>query len=111
MQNPFPYIVRIQKGGKASGTGAKGEKVMQAILEQNNIAERLIDRTAGAFGEKIGLVAKLFGCKHKALTRPFTNNDKSYRACLECGARTEFDTQSFRTLGTFYYPPSVTSRP
>ena len=89
----------------------KGEKVMQAILEQNTIAERLIDRTAGAFGEKIGLVAKLFGCKHKSLTRPFTNNDKSYRACLECGARTEFDTQSFKTLGTFYHPPSVTSRP
>ncbi len=84
---------------------------MQAILEQNMIAERLIDRTAGAFGKKIGILQKVFGCRHKSLTRPFKSNDKSYRVCLECGARTEFDTQSFKTLGTFYYPPSVTSRP
>jgi len=84
---------------------------MQAILEQNIIAERLIDRTADAFGKKIGIVAKLFGCRHRTLTRPFTNKDRSYRSCLECGARTEFDTQNFQTLGTFYYPPSVTSRP
>ena len=84
---------------------------MQAILEQNIIAERLIDRTADAFGEKIGLLAKLFGCRHKTLTRPFTSKRKTYRSCLECGARTEFDTESFKTLGTFYYPPSVSSRP
>ena len=84
---------------------------MQAILEQNVIAERLINRTVDAFGKKIGFMGKIFGCKHKSLTRPFTSNAKSYRSCLRCGARTEFDTQSFKTLGTFYHPPSVTSRP
>jgi hypothetical protein len=84
---------------------------MQAILEQNVIAERLIDRTVDAFGKKIGLVGRLFGCRHQSLTRPFTSRKGSYRSCLECGARTEFDTQSFKTLGTFYHPPSVTSRP
>ena len=83
------------------------KKFMQGILEQNTIAERLIDRTAAQFGKKIGIVAKLFGCKHKRLSRPFTNRHGSYRACIECGARTEFDINSFKTLGTFYYPPSV----
>lgn len=84
---------------------------MQAVLEQNTIAERLIDRTTDAFGAKIGLMARLFGCQHQRLTRPFTSRKGSYRTCLECGARAEFDIESFTTLGTFYYPPSVTSRP
>lgn len=80
---------------------------MQTILEQNRIAERVINRTNGSFGKKIGFVGKLFGCWHKALSRPFTSKESSYRVCLDCGARAKFDTQSFRTLGTFYYPPSV----
>ena len=80
---------------------------MQEVFEQNTIAERLIDRTVGSFGSKIGLFGKLFGCWHRKLTRPFTNRKGSYRACLNCGARRAFDTKSFRTLGTFYYPPSV----
>ena len=84
---------------------------MQAILEQNMIADRLIDRTNSAFGKKIGLAVRLLGCRHRQLTRPFTNDKGSYRACLNCGARKEFDIKSFKTLGTFYYPPSVSSRP
>ncbi len=80
---------------------------MQTLLEQNRIAERVITRTIGTFGKKIGFVWKLFGCWHKSLSRPFTSKENSYRVCLDCGARAEFDTQSFKTLGTFYYPPSV----
>ena len=84
---------------------------MQAILEQNLIAERLINKTQGTFGTKIGLFGQIFGCWHKQLSRPFTNKIGSYRACLNCGARKEFDIKSFKTLGIFYYPPSVASRP
>ena len=83
---------------------------MQGILEQNMIAERVNDRTNGSFGRKIGVFGKLFGCWHKELTRPFTTKKGSYRSCLNCGARKEFDTKNFKTLGTFYYPPSVASR-
>lgn len=80
---------------------------MQTFLEQNLIAAAVIDRTNGSFGRKIGVFGKLFGCWHKELSRPFTNKKGSYRTCLICGARKEFDTKSFKTLGTFYYPPSV----
>ncbi|CAN5129730.1 hypothetical protein BH20ACI2_BH20ACI2_19040 [soil metagenome] len=80
---------------------------MQTMLEQNRIAERVITRTIGTFGKKIGLVGKLFGCWHKLLSRPFTSKENSYRVCLDCGARAEFDTQNFKTKGTFYYPPAV----
>jgi len=85
----------------------KGNTAMQGILEQNIIAESLINRTKGSFGKKIGIVGSLFGCWHKDLSRPFTTKKSSYRACLECGARKEFDPRSLRTSGPFYYPPAV----
>ncbi|MEO7660732.1 MAG: hypothetical protein ABIV48_14050, partial [Pyrinomonadaceae bacterium] len=80
---------------------------MQAILEQNLSVERVVDRTDSSLGTRIGLLAKIFGCQHKDLGRPFTENKRSYRACTGCGARRAFDTKSFKTLGNFYYPPSV----
>ncbi len=82
---------------------------MQGILEQNRIAAAIINRTRGSFGEKIGFLASVFGCRHKSLTRPFTEMRVSYRACLDCGARKKFDTEDFRTVGPFYYPPAVRS--
>ena len=80
---------------------------MQVFLEQNRIAESVINRTNGAFGKKIGVVGKIFGCWHNELSRPFTNKSGSYRACLNCGARKPFDTQTLKTFGSFYYPPTV----
>ena len=84
---------------------------MQIVLEQNMIAERLINRTHEEFGLKIGILGKVFGCWHKELSRPFTTKKVSYRTCNSCGARTKFDTSNLKTLGTFYYPPSVSLRP
>ena len=80
---------------------------MQAVLEQNTIAQSVINRTNEVFGSKIGLLGSLFGCWHKQLTRPFTIGSDSYRACLDCGARKQFDTQTLITIGSFHYPPVV----
>jgi len=80
---------------------------MEAILDQGRIAEAIINRTDGAFGQKIGLAGKLFGCWHKNLSRPFTNRHASYRACLNCGARKKFDAKSLQTFGPFYHPPAI----
>ncbi len=80
---------------------------MQSILEQNRIAEAVSDRTDEAFGGKIGLFGKLFGCWHQEISRPFTIGKNSYRACLNCGARKHFDPQTLKTFGSFHYPPAV----
>ncbi len=80
---------------------------MQGILEQSLLAEKTVGREPDNFGNRIGLIASLFGCWHKRLTRPFTSDKNSYMACLECGARRKFDTQNFKTSRAFYYPPSV----
>lgn len=80
---------------------------MQAILEQNQIADSVINRTDKAFGEKIGLFSQIFGCWHKEISRPFTVGSESYCACLHCGARQHFDSKNLTTYGSFHYPPTV----
>ena len=84
---------------------------MQGILKHYLTLQRVVDRKDVSPETKIGLMGTLFGCWHKDLSRPFTDRKSSYRVCTQCGARKMFDTKSFKTLGTFYYPPSVSSRP
>jgi hypothetical protein len=62
-----------------------------------------------AFGQKIGLMAKLFGCRHGNMGRPFTNGETAYRSCLNCGARRQFNPDTMETHGTFYFPPVIKS--
>lgn len=59
------------------------------------------------FGSKIGLTASLFGCWHEKVSRPFSEGKSAYRACLECGARQFFDTETLQTKDKFYYPPII----
>lgn len=81
---------------------------MQAVLEQNKLAESIGDKgVEQTFGKKIGFLGTLFGCWHKSLSRPFTIGRDSYCACLDCGARKPFDTQNLKVYGSFHYPPSV----
>ena len=61
------------------------------------------------FGVKVGIFAKLFGCEHKNISRPFTTGGTSYRTCLSCGARKQFNSETLETFGSFYYPPIVIS--
>ena len=102
--------MRLKPVSIESQPNLRRKRDMQAILNQNFIAEKTNSRTDGAFGKKIGLFTKLFGCWHKRLTRPFTNDNGSYRACLNCGARKKFDAENFRTFGAFHYPPSISAR-
>ena len=82
---------------------------MQNILDldKNLIAEEALSASEDLFGQKIGILGKLFGCWHKSLTRPFTIGNASYRSCINCGARKQFDPQTLETFGSFHYPPAV----
>lgn len=43
-------------------------------------------------------------CTHKTLSRPLSrNNGKAYRSCVECGAQQQFDWESSRSVGRFFY--------
>lgn len=61
------------------------------------------------FGAKVGVFAKLFGCEHNNISRPFTTGKTSYRTCLGCGARKQFNSETLQTFGSFYYPPVIKS--
>jgi hypothetical protein len=75
-------------------------------LGQKKISDRkLIDRRV--FGRKIGLMTSLFGCWHENVGRPFVKANTAYRTCLDCGARRQFNTDTFETYGKFYSPPVV----
>jgi hypothetical protein len=81
---------------------------MQQVIEQGVTgSSRRQDKVVD--GEPIGIFGKLFGCRHRLLSRPFNEKGSAYLSCLECGARRRFDTESFRTSGAFYYPPSAAS--
>jgi len=80
---------------------------MQAILEQNQIAEFINNKEVRGFGDKIGIIARILGCWHSNLSRPFVSGDESYRSCIQCGARKHFDTESLQTYGAFHFPPEV----
>ncbi|CAN5563840.1 hypothetical protein BH10ACI1_BH10ACI1_10820 [soil metagenome] len=80
---------------------------MQTISLKNTIQNirNSVDRRI--FGDKVGIFGKLFGCWHENISRPFVQNATAYRSCLECGARKQFDTETLKTHGAFYYPPIV----
>lgn len=80
---------------------------MQTISLENRIQSigSSIDRKI--FGTKVGIFGKVFGCWHENLSRPFGQNLTTYRTCLECGARKQFNTETLQTHGAFYYPPIV----
>jgi hypothetical protein len=70
-------------------------------------SEQTKDSNTFAFGRKVGLLTKFFGCRHGNIGRPFTNGETAYRSCLNCGARRQFNPVTLETHGNFYFPPIV----
>lgn len=79
------------------------QKSFQLLIgkRKNNVVDETV------FGSKIGITASLFGCWHDSISRPFTDGKTSYCACLTCGARKPFDTNTLQTEDKFYYPPII----
>jgi hypothetical protein len=50
-----------------------------------------------------GLMARLFGCRHSEMSRPFSVQGQAYRSCISCGARRQFDIDSWKMQGDYYY--------
>jgi hypothetical protein len=59
--------------------------------------------SAGLIAELSYLLTRIFGCWHREMSKPFTHERQSYRACLNCGARRNFDTAQWRMVGSFYF--------
>jgi len=68
-------------------------------------AKSLSPALAASFVKAGRAVARVFGCWHRNMSRPFTRDGETYRACVECGARRRFDTERWETVGPYYHPP------
>lgn len=75
------------------------------LIDQNKTEKNEVDDFV--FGQKVGLFAKLFGCWHNNVSRPFVQGNTAYRSCLQCGARKQFNPETLETYGSFYFPPPV----
>jgi hypothetical protein len=74
---------------------------------QKNLLESRPSVDIQVFGKKVGILVRIFGCGHRNLSRPFSHKRTAYRACLHCGARKQFDTQTLKTFGGFYDSPKA----
>ena len=48
-------------------------------------------------------IGRVFGCRHKDMSRPFSSEGQTYRACTNCGARRSFSLGTWEMRGDFYY--------
>jgi hypothetical protein len=48
-------------------------------------------------------IARMFGCWHREMSRPFSQKGRAYRVCLSCGAQRRFDLGNWKMRGNFYY--------
>jgi hypothetical protein len=68
--------------------------------------------TSSSSGPKLGgrpsigvssVMASIFGCWHRKVSRPFTRQGQTYLSCLNCGARKRFDLNTWQTRGHFHH--------
>jgi hypothetical protein len=52
-----------------------------------------------------GWLTRLFGCRHRNMSPPFTRGTETYRSCMNCGARRLFNVERGRMTGAYYYAP------
>ena len=61
---------------------------------------------SGLFSRMANRVAELCGCQHKEMSRPFSRQGETYRVCINCGARRQFDEKTWKSSGRYYHKPA-----
>jgi len=75
---------------------------MEAAVEQAGTYLPAV--IVGLVSKVRGATARIFGCWHVRLSRPFSRGSETYRTCVACGARRRFDLDQCQMVGSFYYP-------
>src|SRR5262245_21210320 len=79
------------------------------MQERSTVSQRF--RTGSPLSRSRAGLRILLGCWHRNLSRPFTRDDETYRACLDCGARRRFDLTSWRISGPFFFQTPFVADP
>lgn len=72
----------------------------ELTIENSNIGQINMSSLTGKVGN---IVARVFGCWHAELSRPFSREGRAYRTCLSCGAQRQFNLGNWEMQGNFYY--------
>jgi hypothetical protein len=48
------------------------------------------------------VVRSLFECWHRRMSWPITRDGQTYRTCVKCGVRRNFDPKTWKSVGSFY---------
>jgi hypothetical protein len=81
-------------------------KAGQLVLNNATVGQNNLSIHAGGLIGRIGGgLNRLFGCWHSEMSRPFSSEGQTYRACVNCGARRQFNIASWETQGSFYHVP------
>jgi hypothetical protein len=59
------------------------------------------------FGDRVGIFARVFGCRHSRMSMPVTTANITYQYCASCGIRRKYDPLSFKPERTYYYPTNL----
>ncbi len=73
-----------------------------APLGSSSLSSTLMDGVS-VTGRIGSLMARVFGCRHAEMSRPFSREGRAYRACLNCGAQRQFNLGNWEMQGGFYY--------
>jgi len=84
--NQFAHSLRVTYLKDSSEGFQRGKHIMQALT-----------------GKLTSFVARVFGCWHADLSRPFSREGRAYRTCLSCGAQRRFNLRNWEMHGKFYY--------
>lgn len=71
------------------------------LITEREKMENVINSTV----QKQSVIKRIFGCWHLKLSRPTTTNNTTYRYCVKCGMRRNYDLETFELKGGFYNPP------
>jgi hypothetical protein len=63
-------------------------------------------KLSNALSALIHRFAENFGCQHREMSRPFSRQGETYRVCIGCGARRQFDAKTWNSSGRHYYKPA-----
>jgi hypothetical protein len=103
---PFGLYLRVKVMKTVFGRH-KEVNVMQAA--QLTIPNSHMSSSSSLQGKISNLVARVFGCWHAQLSRPFSHQGRAYRSCLNCGAQRQFNLGNWQMQGKFYYgKPQIT---
>jgi hypothetical protein len=82
----------------------KDEEVIAKITTQTS-SEHDSNRVEPATLQSIPMswLTRLFGCWHKKMNPPYTGDGGTYRTCMNCGARRQFDEGRGKMTGAYYH--------